>query len=372
MRDYIFILGRNPELSLAEIISYFKSSDIVYELKSKGVDVVVFLLDENKVDFNKMINSLGGTLKIGEVISENDFDDLIPYEGADSKLKYCISSYGDDYLLLDFKKYLKKWFKSQKIKAVHKKSNVEKLTPRDVGRKTIEYLVYGRYAAKVIAVSNPSEYKKRDQNRPVNDFLKNTSIRLAKIMVNLSQAKKNELFLDPFCGTGVILQEAMLNDINVIGIDLDGKSAVAAQKNCDWINKKYGLKKGFRIITGDSTQMKRYFTSSSVDAVATEPYMGPYLNDLPPISEATKISKELEILYFGVLKNLKKVIRKDAKIAIIVPTFKVKKGETVEFDFLAMLKNLGFEIAELDENVQFPIEYVDKKSKIIRNIYVLN
>ena len=372
MKDYIFILGRNPELSLAEIISYFKSKNIVYELKNIGNDAVVFFLDEKKVNFNKMIESLGGTLKIGEVLSEGDIENMIPYDGVASKFKYSISSYGDDFLLSDFMNYLKKWFKSQKIKAVHKKSGIDKLTPRDIGRNTIEYVVYGRYIAKVIVTSNPSEYKDRDQNRPVNDFLKNTSIRLSKIMVNLSQPKKNGVFLDPFCGTGVILQEAMLNGVNVIGVDLDRKSSIAAKKNCDWINKKYGLKKGFKILNGDSTQLKRYLSAESVDSIATEPYMGPYLKDIPTISEARRISKELEPLYFGVLKNLKKVKRKDAKIAIIVPVFKVKKSDNIEFDFQAILKNLDLEIVELDENVKFPIKYVDKKSKIIRKIYVLN
>ena len=48
--------------------------------------------------------------------------------------------------------------------------------------------------------------------------------RLAKILINLSEVKDEEILLDPFCGIGVILEEALLQNINVIGIDKDKKA----------------------------------------------------------------------------------------------------------------------------------------------------
>ncbi len=371
MREYIFVFGRDPELSFAEIVSYFISRNIVYEIKGHNKEVAVFLLNEKAFKVNKVISDLGGCVKIGIVISEGDFNELIPYDGFKSNIKYGMSSYGDDYLRSDFEVYLKKWFKEQKIRAQYKKRTNKTLDPRDVSEDMLEFLLYGRYVAKVIARSNPSEYKKRDLERPVNDFMKNTSIRLSKILVNLSQAKKDELLLDPFCGTGVILQEAMLIGSNVVGVDIDEKSAKISQKNCNWINKHYNIKRGFRLFKGSSTNLSSYFSKGSVDAVASEPYMGPFLKNNPSNIEALKISRELEILYSDFLKSLRPILRSGKKLALIVPVFRVNNKKKVKFDFDSMLARANFKIADLGSEIKFPLVYADQKSKIEREIYVL-
>ena len=65
MKKYIFVLGRNPGLSYAELISYFKNFGIKYKLEYYKEKIAVFLLN-TEVD----ISRLGGTVKIAEVISE--------------------------------------------------------------------------------------------------------------------------------------------------------------------------------------------------------------------------------------------------------------------------------------------------------------
>jgi len=56
------------------------------------------------------------------------------------------------------------------------------------------------YLTKTIAFSNPMEFKYRDEHRPYTDFSIMISIRLARILLNLSQAKAGQVLLDPFCG----------------------------------------------------------------------------------------------------------------------------------------------------------------------------
>ena len=93
------------------------------------------------------------------------------------------------------------------------------------------------------SISNPKDYKNRDENRPKFDEKKVVSIRLAKILINLSQARYE--VLDPFCGCGTILQEGLLKKLDVIGIDKDISDVRA---NLNWLREKFHTKNNFKVI----------------------------------------------------------------------------------------------------------------------------
>ena len=192
-------------------------------------------------------------------------------------------------------------------------------------------------------------YKERDK-RPCNDYLKNTSIRLARILINLSGIKKGTL-LDPFCGTGVILQEALLLGYDVYGIDYDIKSVSCSQQNLAWTKKKHILGNSFNVVQGDA----RRISFREFDFVVTEPYLGPYIRGTLNFSEAQNVKKPLEKLYRDFFKNLK-----PCRAVFILPRFQTKKVSI-------MIKDIfdGFRV------LHGPILYADEKSKIIREIYVL-
>ncbi|MDD3678969.1 MAG: hypothetical protein PHT36_01860, partial [Patescibacteria group bacterium] len=68
--NYIFVLGSNPALSLAEIISLFSKDKILDSSRE------VTLLNTNKLN-PEIINHLGGTIKVAQVfgeMSKNNFD----------------------------------------------------------------------------------------------------------------------------------------------------------------------------------------------------------------------------------------------------------------------------------------------------------
>jgi tRNA G10 N-methylase Trm11 len=61
MSKYVFLLGREPELSLAELSSLFLS------VKKQGI----FAFVETEKDISSLITSLGGTIKIGKILAES-------------------------------------------------------------------------------------------------------------------------------------------------------------------------------------------------------------------------------------------------------------------------------------------------------------
>ncbi len=62
---------------------------------------------------------------------------------------------------------------------------------------------------------------------------------LAKALINLSGAKKSDIIVDPFCGSGGFLIEAGLMGMQTIGYDLDEKMLAGCKKNL----RGYGIKK---------------------------------------------------------------------------------------------------------------------------------
>ena len=351
----MFIFGRDPKLSLLEAVSYLKARSINYKFKELNDFVCVFFLQD--LDFNQVIKDLGGTVKIGKVMGDLDQIELF------DKIKYGISVYnGSDKLL---KEQLKKRFKEERIRAVYKSSSGKEnaLSPSESIKLDLEFLVCDNIISKVIAVYNPKEYEKRDLNRPVQKPIHQISLRLAKIMINLSQIKNGEILLDPFCGIGTILQEALLMDIGVIGVDNNKGMVNAAERNLKWLRKGR-----WTVINEDSSRVK---LDKKVNAIVTEPYLGPFLKEeVISESKASSVISGLEELYFGVLFNLSKYLIEKGKVVIIVPRFNTNKGKkTLNFD--RIIDKLGFRVYNALEEVKVPMLYKPEGSKIERLMYVL-
>jgi tRNA G10 N-methylase Trm11 len=361
MKKYIFIFGRDPELSYAELISYLKNFNIKYKLENYEKNVAIFSLDKFNVDIFK----LGGTVKIAEIILENEIKDMNFYLGTKNKINYAISAYGDKKLFEEFGEYMISWFKSQKIKAMRKRPGETDFTPKEL-KDVLEFIIFKGYIGRTILVSNPQEYKRRDNERLFNDFKRNMSIRLAKIMINLSGGRDGKKLLDPFCGLGVLLEECVLQGIECSGVEIDDKIRFNALKNLKNLHKGTT----FKILKGDSSRVDRYFNKNTFDCIASEPYLGPYFKSYPKKEEVVKVVKELNVLYEKFFINLKKVLKKNGRVAIEMPVLKASNRKKYKLNVDSFLKKSGFKIVKLDD-VIFPILYKEKKSIIEREIYVL-
>ena len=351
---YLFILGRDPELSILEIESYLESRN--YKFKVLDHDGVRLIADIKGFKPNKAIAELGGTQKIAEII--DSIEDI--YQGKSNKIRYAVSNYTneeDRELLEDLKAY----FKSIKVKAGLKKSSLATFLSPSEALNVLEIILYQNVMAKTVAVFNPKEHKFRDLQRPEQRPLHTISIRLAKILINLSKAKPNDTLLDPFCGIGTILQEALIQDINAIGVEKDSKVARQARNNLKWVEKHYKTQAKYEVHALDSRNLSRKV--KSCDISVSEPFMGPFLNKLPTEAEARKTIKQLRPLYQKVLEELKKVTKR--RIVIISPKFKTKDRKIIDLNLEYSLKNLNLKYQE-------PIPYSAPKSKIMREIWIID
>jgi tRNA G10 N-methylase Trm11 len=105
--------------------------------------------------------------------------------------------------------------------------------------------------------------------------------------------------LDPFCGVGTILQEALLEGVATVGIDVNSWCVKAAEENLEWIAREYELQGAdFRVLQGDIGRLAEKVGLETVNCIVSEPDLGPALKQFP----TSRIHKRL-------LKNLNLCLR---------------------------------------------------------------
>lgn len=339
MPQYVFILGRTPLLSIAELHSFFSETQI----KEIQKEFLIVELDSSLKDQDKLQDSLGGTIKICEIVRiledkeklEPEINNLLQkhFLLAKTKVAFGISAYN---LAKDSKKILKKLLKNSKkilksagIRSRFVNKNCAKLTSVQIkkenliGEKGLEInIIQGSriYLAKTITVQNFENYSKRDYEKPCRDPKSGMlPPKVAQIMINLG--KPAQTIIDPFCGTGTILMEALLMGYNAVGSDISLEAVKASAKNIEWLKENFEVNRKSKITQQDAVKLE--ITEKNF-AVVTEPYLGPPLTFPPSEEKISKIQKELKDLYLKFLKNLKNHIKSHTNIIIIFPYIKVK------------------------------------------------
>ena len=94
------------------------------------------------------------------------------------------------------------------------------------------------YVGQSIAVQDIEAYGARDHGRPKRDArVGMLPPKLAQIIINLANPEPATTVLDPFCGTGVSLQESLLMGLDAYGSDLEPRMIAYSQANLDWLKQ---------------------------------------------------------------------------------------------------------------------------------------
>jgi tRNA G10 N-methylase Trm11 len=388
---YFFILGTNPTLSLAELGSAFHHG--TFSLIQNNIAI----LETNQEIKANIIEKIGGTIKFGLIhneLSSLATQDILRVIEAfakpkkpDAKFKFGISFYGKakiniKVLGMEFKKILKqadinsRWVTSQEptLSSVVVEQN-DLVTEKGAEIIIIEFnkkLLLG----KTFAVQPFKELSFRDYGRPARDDQSGMlPPKLAQIMINLSGAGLGRTILDPFCGSGTILTEAMLMGYkNIIGSDITSRAIKDTKTNIAWIEKNYDLPaKEYKVFEADATEISKHIAPHSVDAIITEPYLGPQRGSY----DINMTIKGLEQLYSKSLTEFKKILKPNGKIVMIWPSFSGKqKSIFLNPDFsgykiinpipLNLQKNIFLKLTNRNS-----IVYGREQQKVWREIVVL-
>jgi tRNA G10 N-methylase Trm11 len=359
---YIFILGNNPGLSVAEIKTILPQAKVLAQVDG-------FLVIENeKIDCAILLNRLGGTIKIGVVLGTKP--DFGPILGAGStatgKFKFGVSFYGTKKT--NFGMQAKGLLKEKGISARLVESREPALSSVIVTKeKCQDFLVLPDYFGLTCAVQNFEEYGHRDFGRPAADALSGMlPPKMAKIMINLSGVTVNEILLDPFCGSGTILSEALaLGFRKLIGFDVSAKAVADSKKNLDWIIKELSIKiSELKIEQLNVKQLAEKVPGESIDAIVTEPFLGQPLRGNEKPETIKKIIGELSELYVESFWKFKKILKSAGKIVIVIPQWHIG-GEIYNLDIETKIEAIG--LKRLDNN---DLIYKRENQKVWRKIEI--
>lgn len=327
----IFILGTNPALSLAELLAVFGE-------KNWQVQNSLAIADKIDIQADKLIRRLGGTVKIARVLADLDIkqkeqiqktisDVLKPGEG---KYKFGISNYAGfklntKALGMELKKSLKargvsvRWVTSQEPQL--SSVVVEQNGLLKNGAEIVITAFDGRILiARTEAVQPFKELSFRDYGRPGRDDESGMlPPKLAQILINLAGPDANGSLLDPFCGSGTIVTEAMLMGYQkIFGSDVSAKAVSDTRQNIDWLQRKHQGLPQPEITELSAARLSRKHKQNSIDAIATEPYLGPQRGRI----NVAQVQKELNSLYSDVLAEFARILKPGGLIAMVWPVFK--------------------------------------------------
>ncbi len=345
----LFDLGRNPRISFYELKCVLDREGIAYSVVE--YDRKLAVLDVGLDDPTKLVKLVAGVSKVVELLGRrDDYKEIDIYMGKSNKFNYSISSYNAD--IGQFRNYLKQKWKKMGFKANYVRLNHNAGPSEIVHKRLLDVVLYGDYIGRTVAVPNMDEFKVHDVSRPKKVHLYTTSIRLARMMVNISMVKRGESLLDPFCGYGTIVQEASFMGINAMGCDIDRNKIAAARENLD----HFGLKA--KLWVGKAEEIDKVV--DSVDVVVTEPYLGPFIKEIS-FSKAVKLASELERSYLSFLSATYNVVKQ--RVVVIFPYFNTRRGK-VELDIDSLIEKVGFK-----KEAEF--KYKERYHNIGRKLFVL-
>jgi tRNA G10 N-methylase Trm11 len=180
------------------------------------------------------------------------------------------------------------------------------------------------------AIQDINWFSKRDIGRP--ERLRAQGMiptKLARCMVNIAMGDRTHdenLVLDPFCGSGTIIQEALLRGYDALGSDIDKQSLSACEHNLDWLARqpettvlRQPLTEKFSLLTLDATKLTSVISPASLDAIITEGYLGPLFSEPPSSSELQHLVTNLTKLYRSFFAESFSVLKPSGTLVITLP-----------------------------------------------------
>ena len=427
---FITQLGRQPELSLAELAAVFGAAHVTQvAAEFATVDTKDFDLDQ-----------LGGTIKYGEIITtlpaaKNDTAALA------AASKFITATYRKQWQSTSGKLTLGLSAHNLHVspRAVQKIGLILKATLKPHGvnlrlipnaepalstatshnnrlgtsERKIELLIIRTNKGIVIAesrgVQNITAYTHRDRHRPRRDaFVGMLPPKLAQIMLNLAvgmsaeasnrpaqsseqsaardsagasptesrseavlgdlsgESAGNLYILDPFCGTGTVLQEALLRGFSVVGSDLSEKMVAYTRENLGWLQEAFRTTGTILNINPADATSYTWNIAHAIDAVVCETYLGQPFSAPPSPAKLKEVVRNCNHIISTFLRNIHPQLQPGTPLCIAVPAWQSTDGRFTHLPLIKQLRDLGFE-----RTITAPLLYHRPGQVVARELLVL-
>lgn len=390
----IAILGRQPNIGLAELERVYGGKNV----SRLSLESATF---SNNSDFD--IQRFGGIIKAGIILDSLSSDSW--QKITNQITKYFISTFSNyqPKITLGISTYniALKPHEIQKlglsIKSILKKRNTSlRLIPNTdsalstatshhnklgLSPNKIELLIVKSSSGKITVASstgsqNITAYANRDQVRPKRDaFVGMLPPKLAQIMINLAcgQTVENKkaiapTILDPFCGTGVILQEAALMGYSVYGTDLSDKMIRYSRDNLNWLMDSHRIQFEWYLHADDAMTAK---WRQPIGAVVCESYLGQPFSAPPSPAKLSEVTKNCNYIITEFLKNIRDQIGANTPICIAIPAWRDSKGNFTHLPIVNTLARFGYRPHEFMNISQNDLLYYREDQIVARELLLI-
>ena len=331
---YAAFLGMNAELSRAEIASQYPAGTATL------VGGIVLIEQEAAPTLARLtgctkIAALAFSCPVKELKAERLVHWMAETPRGDGKLTFAVSFFGDGIpdkhrFPLETKRLLKestqrsiRWFADPEGQtspaAVHK---------LDLIREGYDVTVIGRQGMAHVFVTtevqDPNLWTKIDIERPRRNA-KNGMLppKLAEMLVHLA-GPGHATFLDPFCGSGTLLEAAARSGIETVyGSDISPRIIDDAKQNLAWAQAERLVPEAsdIRLRVADATEPTG-LDAGSIDAIVTEGYLGTPLQGNEPRAFLEEERAVVETLWQRSLARWTDVLATDGVVIAIWPDYR--------------------------------------------------
>ncbi len=219
----------------------------------------------------------------------------------------------------------------RKVRLLRPKGN-ELLSEQILTRGALDVVAFpyhGGFAlGPTVWVPDSASMRRSGTQRPIPRPEIALSPRLARTLLNLAGLRPGQTILDPFCGSGTILSEALKRSLRCLGLDSKASRVQESRENLRWTVGGV-TDRGFDIRKGDARELPRMLRGTKVDAIVTEPLLLPSLNARPKTSTAEAMIHGPAEVYNDALSSMADSIRPDGRIVVVVPVVETMDGDEV-------------------------------------------
>ncbi len=429
MEKYLFILGKNWRLALAELDIYLQSEKYSGRIIDFSANVAIVEFDSLKFQndqksleiLSELMIKLGSIQKIAkcyDFIEKETFENAFPRDADienqralvfsgrryidntlkdliyeifpkiknnkffiansiypeifnDEYYKEVLVSYFLHYVNKFFNTYLKEQGAKQAIYYKYPQENIESgnLNPifphhfiryqlYEQNRVEIMYCLTeeGTYIGKTLTVSDSNFQKDMDEERPFKQFKQSIPPKFAKTLISflgIGNPSNNNKILDPFCGSGTILQFAYMLNYQIYGADKKKDQVMGTLDNIQFtanlLQQNLSIQKiKTQIFESDIKDLDKKFENNFFDGIVSEPVLLPYYRKPPAYAELKEELDQRSIpLYEIFIKQSFKLLRSNARLCLVAPIIRTADGQKVGLPIRRIAETAGFKQIQL-------------------------
>lgn len=405
----LLIFGRQSELGLAEIESLYGPAVV----QPAGSQAAIVDIDPCQLAFDR----LGGSMKFCKLLTTLDTNNWGEVEKFLLKVSPEQSKAMPEGKMLlglslyDFKESVQRIEATglSLKKAIRKTGRPVRLVPNKEHELNSASVIHNKltspngwelvlvrdgdqtHVAQTVKVQDIDAYARRDRERPMRDSrVGMLPPKLAQIIINLSVGQLptdslqnicdipagqpvpfnllNKTILDPFCGTGVLLQEASLMGYHVVGTDLEPRMIKYSEGNLDWLHDLYQMPALASVLEqGDATN---HSWTVQPDYVACETYLGRPFTAMPTPEVLNQTISECNLIIKKFLKNIHGQLAPGTRLCLAVPAWQVRLGDHKSLPLVDQIHDLGYNQVSF-EHAPEPLIYSRKDQIVARQLIIL-